>query len=166
MSYGFGGYSAPSPSRSSSSSSRSSTPVRVSSPPRPRPQSSPEVVIDPDTGNNIYFAIGGGLSPSRIVKKMEKTDQVWNGSISNLVDYVIGHQETDEDRMVVQTIENRREKDDYMVIINGGEAEANTYLSGNVCDNTVTRQRGTVEFPFIDISIVSAEEGGLENKVK
>lgn len=119
-----------------------------------------EVVVDGATPGSLYFSVGGGLSPSRIVKKVQATDYV-NGTLSTLVEYALSHLENDEERMISQTIGSRREHTDYMVCINRGSVRPNNYLEQTVVSTVAVQRRiGEVEFPYIDIAIVSAEEGG------
>lgn len=123
----------------------------------------PDVQLDGATNECLYFSVGGGLSPSRIVKKLEKTDVLIRENLNYLVEYAKNNTANAEERMILETINDRQSKSDYMVIVNQGEAAPNRYLQDSRIENmTVERNRGTVSFPYVDIAIVSAEEGGLE----
>jgi len=171
MSYGFPGFQPASPSRREESRDyqpsrefsvpRASSLVRVEATSTP---TVPTIILEPGTEQNLYFSVGGGLSPSRIVKKIEATEELLGRNLMHLVEYVGEHQDSDEERMIAQTVQNRQTKTDYLVIVNGGIARPNSYLSSaNIRDAAVQKTRGEVSFPYIDIAIVSAEEGGTKD---
>ena len=121
-----------------------------------------DVTVEPGT-QPVYFSLGGGLSHSRIVKKIDMATptELGNGMLQDLVTYALAHLETDEETMISQTVRNRMEKPDYMVVVNGRPATSQVYLAGtSIRDATMTARRGTVTFPSIDISVVSSEEAG------
>ena len=115
----------------------------------------------------MYFSVGGGLSASRIVKKVDGTSDLSRGNLAQLVEYALANLEDEQDRMVAQTINHRRQKHDYMVSINKSEARPNSYLNqALVAASTIQRSHApgaggiTQTFPYVDIAVISAEEGG------
>lgn len=115
----------------------------------------------PSTGP-IYFAVGGGLSPSRIVKKLDSSIDVAQGTLQGLVDYALTHLDNDEERMIAATVRQRSEKPDYMVSVNRTRAQDHRYLSTLVQNAMTARRHGEASVPFVDIAVLSAEEGGYE----
>ncbi len=165
MSYGFGGtYTTPAPR------ARRTTvppaPRRAPLPRRPRPETIEAVIEEPKI-DHLFFSVRGGLSPAPIVKKVEAKDEIMDENLMSLVNYALNHLEGKQEEMIAQTIRNRQEKNDYMVVVNDGVARPHTYLTQTLVNAaTVDKRRAGVTFPFVDISIVSAEEGGdLEYRI-
>lgn len=110
-----------------------------------------------------YCAIGGGLSPSRIVKKREPTAQEIDKTIKNVLEDILASADGAGDEAVAETIRNRRQKRDYMVCINGSAAVPNTCLDTTKIKNSLVRRAvADRTVYFLDIAILSSEEGGVQ----
>ena len=179
------------PSRSSDSSTRSRTSrsrATPRDPPEPRgytppmPNDSTEVERDAsiDYERATLVAVGGGLTPARIVKKVV-SDYITKPLIE-VVNYLISDEvaTTKEEKNIVDAIQERMRQSDYRVIINDFYNFHNERLHTDTLeDYLVTKEReaegGAYKYNFTDLAIVTHEEGGrkyrkkeseLERKVK
>ncbi|MBT7902354.1 hypothetical protein HN587_00715 [Candidatus Woesearchaeota archaeon] len=155
---------------SSRGSSRPSVPLRTSAAP-PTTSSEPALnQYDPDLPTIV--ALGGGLTPSRIVKKLP--DEVKTGKLIDAVNYLIKDEvlATKEEIAVAEAVKERMQAPDYRAIINEfynyhNERLQTDELSTYLQEKDRQTEAGSTKINFCDIAIVSHDEGGrsLEERV-
>jgi len=158
-----------SPSRSSE---RRSTPEAAGyHAPAPNDSAAVERDTSIDYERATLVAIGGGLTPARIVKKVDAG--YIKRPLIDVVNYLITDEvaTTKEEKNIVDAIKERIRRSDYRVIINDFYNFHNERLRIDTLENyLVTKEReaegGTYKYNYTDMAIVTHEEGGLEKKCK
>ncbi len=115
-----------------------------------------------NTALPTIMSLGGGLSTTRIVKKVP--DEVKAGGIGEAVRYLLGQASTPEEIAVKEQVEQRMGRADYRLVINSqynlsntaATGQANTYFKPT--HREVDGQR--VQFNTLDLAVISHEEGG------
>ncbi|MBT5021231.1 hypothetical protein HOK51_04310 [Candidatus Woesearchaeota archaeon] len=154
----------------SGSSSGNSNP-EITSVPQSDGGSSP---VNPDYDGSLptLVALGGGLTPSRIVKKIP--DEIKEGKLIQVVKYLINEEvlSTEDDVTVAEAVKQRMDRADYRAIINAFHNYHNDKLRTDDLSSYLQRkerqtEEGTTYINFCDIAIVSHDEGGkgLEEKL-
>lgn len=162
------------PARSSSSGrDRDTTPPETNryAPPMPNDNTTVERDDTIDYERAILVAVGGGLTPARIVKKVDSA--YLSKPLIEVIEYLISDEvaTTKEEKNIVDAIKERMNKADYRAIINDFYNFHNDRLhSDKLEDYIVTKEReaegGSYKYNFTDMAIVTHEEGGLERKCK
>jgi hypothetical protein len=136
-----------------------------------RPEESPDMDYDRPT----LVSVGGGLTPARIVKKVD-TAYLRKPAVE-VVNYLISDEvaTTKEEKSIADAIKDRMSKPDYKAIINDTYNFHNERLRTDLLkEYLVTKERqsesGNLKYNFTDIAIVTHEEGGtkmgdLEKKI-
>ncbi|MBN2051879.1 hypothetical protein JW756_00065 [Candidatus Woesearchaeota archaeon] len=162
-----------SPSSRSSSDSRSRSTPASSGYHAPAPNDSARVERDAsvDYERATLVAVGGGLTPARIVKKIDRA--YLQKPMIETVEYLISDEvaTTKEEKNIVDAIKERMRRTDYRAIINDFYNFHNERLKTDTLENyLITKEReaegGTYKYNYADIAIVTHEEGGLEKKCK
>jgi hypothetical protein len=165
-----------SPSRettSQRSTSRSTSPPSEPNYAAPRPNDSAQAQRDAsvDYERATLIAVGGGLTPARIVKKIDNS--YITKPMIETVNYLISDEvaTTKEEKNIVDAIKERMRRQDYRVIINDFYTFHNERLNTDTLEAyLVTKDReaegGTYKYNYADLAIVTHEEGGLEEKCK
>jgi hypothetical protein len=111
-------------------------------------------------------ALGGGLTPDRIVQPLP--DDVRDGNLMDVVKYLMGDQvaTTSSDRAVAEAVQARMSRQDYRVIVNNtlnlGAAKMTKPLIEYLVQKTQQGEDGELKFNFADVAIVSHDEGGMK----
>lgn len=112
------------------------------------------------------MSLGGGLSTSRIVKKVP--DEIKAGGIEDSVRYLLGQASTQEELAVKEQVEQRMSRADYRLVINSQYNLNNSAATGPTSTyfkpttREVDGQR--VQFNTVDLAVISHEEGGTVKK--
>lgn len=130
-----------------------------------------ETSEEPVLSSNIYsdapilISLGGGLTPSRIVKKLPMEYE--NKSLVDVVKYITSGDNiaTPEERTIADAIMERMRATDYRAVINNNFNYHNDRLGSDVLKSYLVGDKretegGVVEFNKADIAIVSHDEGG------
>lgn len=118
-----------------------------------------------DATLKTIVAIGGGLTPDRIVQPIP--NDIRDGSVQSVVEYLTKSDiaTTSADRAVVEAIQARMEKTDYRLIVNEALNLDNEKIAMPVVQylrqRTQQGEDGELKFNFADIAIVSHDEGGV-----
>jgi hypothetical protein len=118
-----------------------------------------------EAGAPILISLGGGLTPSRIVKKLPEEYEA--KTLLEVVKYMINPDNlvTTEENAIADAVRDRMRMDNYRAIINNRYNFHNERLRTDVLQtylNKDTRETegGTVVFNRADMAIVSHDEGG------
>jgi len=117
-----------------------------------------------DPNNKTIVALGGGLTPSRIVQPLP--DEVRDGTIREVVKYLMSDDIAVNavDKSIVDAINSRMTKANYRLIINETANKFNSEMDAPMVKYLRQQEKqgaeGTIKYNFADIAIVSHEEGG------
>lgn len=125
----------------------------------------PVVNNDYEPGAPILISLGGGLTPSRIVKKLP--EEYEEKTLLEVVKYVISADniQTNEETTIAEAIRDRMTMTDYRAIVNNRYNYHNDRLREDILKNYLIgderqTEGGAVKFNKTDIAIVSHDEGG------
>ncbi len=162
--------SSPGSSGGGGRSSRNTTPPAPTEEPEPTP-TTVSANYDPDL--KTVVALGGGLTPDRIVQPIP--EEIRDQNLSHVVKYLMGDEVASrpEDRTIVDAVQERMEAPDYRIIVNDalnlGNERMQTPLVQYLIQKTQQGEDGELKYNFADIAIVSHDEGGkpysLEEKL-
>ena len=131
------------------------------------PASTPPPQSDYDPSLPSIVALGGGLTPSRIVKKVP--DEVKEGKLIDVINYMIRAEvtSTKEEIAIAEAVRQRMGAADYRGIINQFYNYHNEKLRTDDLSTYLQRkerqtEEGTTHINFCDIAIVSHDEGGKD----
>ena len=151
--------------RSTPTRTRTSSDSGGSGSARARPSATPRITSDYDPDMKTIVALGGGLTPDRIVKPVP-TELVRDGSLQQVIDYMMGDEvaTTTNDRAIAEEVRSRMQRSDYRLIVN----EVNNLAAGSIGDQVTgyTQQKtqntedGEVKFNYVNLAVVSHDEGG------
>jgi len=139
--------------------------------PRPTPRLETEAPTvtrqDVNAALPTIMALGGGLSTSRIVKKVP--DEVKVAGIGEAVRYLLGAATSPEELAVKEQVEQRMGRADYRFVIN---SQYNLHNSGATASPVRTYFKPStrevdgqrVQLNMVDLAIISHEEGGRAEK--
>jgi hypothetical protein len=159
-------------------STRRSAPAASAAPPIPQPADDQgQVAGGYDASLPIMVALGCGLTPSRIVKKL--SEEMKEYSLKEVVKYMISPEVATEpsERAIVEGIEQRMGRPDYRIIVNRviGWTVQPYNLHNSRLDTDKLGQYlhpkdeqfddTTITLNYADLAIVSREEGGLLEKL-
>jgi hypothetical protein len=148
-------------------SRRRETDETPSTPRVPRTSDDAAVTPEPDMDYDrpTLVSVGGGLTPARIVKKVD-TSYLKKPTIE-VINYLISDEvaTTKEEKNIADAVRERMTKPDYRAIINDFYNFHNERLhSDHLKEYLTTKERqsegGTLKYNFTDIAIVTHEEGG------
>lgn len=117
-----------------------------------------------DPGLKTIAALGGGLTPDRIVQPIPET--VRDGSLREVVKYLTGDDVASrpEDKAIAEAVRARMGQNNYRIIVNGVQNVSSSRIEDRVAPYfTLKEQRGEdgpIKYNFVDLAIVSHDEGG------
>ena len=124
----------------------------------------PEATPDYDRSLKTIVALGGGLTPDRIVQPIP--EEIRDGTLQGVVNYLMGAEVATrtEDIAIVEAVQARLAQNNYRVVVNqslnlGTEAlgrELGQYLN----EKSQQGEDGEMKYNFADLSIVTHDEGG------
>ena len=133
--------------------------------PRPSEETEPTHAAEIDYEKPTLVSLGGGLTPARIVKKIDMS-YIRKPAI-DVVNYLISDEvaTTKEEKNIADAVRERMGRSDYRAIINDHFNYHNDRLRTDLLkDYIVVKDRetegGTLKYNFTDIAIVTHEEGG------
>jgi hypothetical protein len=116
-------------------------------------------------GALLLVSLGGGLTPSRIVKKIP--EEFAENTISDVVEYMLSPSNltSNEEIAIADAVSQRMRATDYRGIINNKFNYANNKLHEDILKTYLvgderTNEQGTIKFNKADLAIVSHDEGG------
>jgi hypothetical protein len=116
-------------------------------------------------GALLLVSLGGGLTPSRIVKKIP--EEFAEKTISDVVEYMLSPSNltSNEEIAIADAVSQRMRATDYRGIINNKFNYANNKLHEDILKTYLvgderTNEQGTIKFNKADLAIVSHDEGG------
>ena len=123
----------------------------------------PQAAYNP--GVPTIAALGGGLTPARIVKELPP--EIREKSIKEIADYLMSAEvvSTKEESAIVEAIKDRQSRADYRAVVNNfynlhcsklpSEAGPSYYQA-----KEIRNEGGSKSVNFLDIAIISHDEGG------
>lgn len=118
-----------------------------------------------EAGAPILVNLGGGLTPSRIVKKIP--EEFEDKTLIEVVKYMItpDNLATNEETSIAEAVRDRMTAPDYMAIMNNRYNLLNDRLKTDVLKDYLmgdsrNTEGGEVKFNKVDMAIVSHDEGG------
>ena len=135
----------------------------------PAPATTPQSSYDPEY--KTIIALGGGLSPNRIVAPIP--DTVRDGDIGMVIKYMMSDDVvvttddriTAENRSIADAVQERMGKSDWRLVINEalnylGSSKVREPIVNYLTVKTQQGEDGTMKFNYADLAVLSHEEGG------
>ena len=129
---------------------------------RPAPQTNYDASLP------TIAALGGGLSPARIVKELPV--DVKEKSIKDVIDYLMSAEvvSTKEETRIVTEIQRRQGQNNYRVVVNNFHNLYNSKLPTEIVTAHYQKKErrtssGNKSINFIDMAIISHDEGGKDS---
>lgn len=140
---------------------RNSSETSSASSSSPTPDTSPGY----DTSVKTIVALGGGLTPDRIVHPIPSNLRTINEVIGYLKSPEVA--QTSDERAIVEAINSRMGRSDYMVILNQSMNYGNSRLNDGIGSYLERKSHNledgtTMPFNYLDVAIVSHDEGGIK----
>jgi len=118
-----------------------------------------------NVGAPLLISLGGGLTPSRIVKKLPEDYE--SKTLLEVVKYMISpdNLSTNEETSIAEAVKERMNASDYRGIVNNRFNYHNDRLRTEVLKNYLIGEEretegGPIKFNKADLAIVSHDEGG------
>ncbi len=145
-------------------------------PPRretPRREEEPPETSNYDASLPILIALGGGLTPRRIVKKLVPPEEYQGKHLIEIIKYIISPEvsATEDEISIAEMVRVRMEKPDYRAIINDLYNVPNERLREDTMNQyLISKERetesGPIPFNYLDLAIVSHDEGGRRKSLE
>lgn len=123
-----------------------------------------------EPGAPLLISLGGGLTPSRIVKKIP--EEFEEKTLMEVVKYMISPDilSTNEETTIAEAVRQRMGATDYRAIINNlynfhNERLKTDILKDYLIGDTRSTEGGDIKFNKTDLAIVSHDEGGNYNTI-